>query len=210
MAERPALSSSTSTSFDRESSNAVTDLGLIAGSGWAAGLNLYAVTLVLGLAGRWGWTDVPEVLTRTDVLIVAGVLYLVEFVADKIPYLDNIWDAFNTVVRPLGAAALGLVIAGDSDSIGAAMGALVSGALALTAHGAKATTRAAVNTSPEPFSNMTLSVFEDGVAGGLTLTAIFLPVLALILAIVFAVAGSYLVYRLWRALLRVRRRWKPT
>jgi hypothetical protein len=184
----------------------VTEIGLIAGSGWAAGLNLYAVTLVLGLTGRLGWTDVPDVLTRTDVLIVAGVLYLIEFVADKIPYLDNVWDAFNTVVRPLGAAAIGLVIAGESESIGAAMGALVSGALALTAHGAKATTRAAVNTSPEPVSNITLSVFEDGVAGGLTLLGVFLPVLALVLAIVFAVAGTYLVYRLWRAFFRVRAR----
>ena len=184
----------------------MTEIGLIAGSGWAAGLNLYAVTLVLGIAGRLGWTDIPEVLTRTDVLIVAGVLYLIEFVADKVPYLDNIWDIANTVIRPLGAAALGIVIAGDAESIGAALGGLVSGALALSAHGAKATTRAAVNTSPEPFSNVTLSVFEDGVAGGMTLLAIFVPVLAVLLVVVLAIAGGVLVLRLWRAFVRLWRR----
>ncbi len=184
----------------------VTDLGLIAGSGWAAGLNLYAVTLVLGVAGRLGWTDVPELLTRTDVLIVAGVLYLIEFVADKVPYLDNLWDVANTVIRPLGAAALGLVLAGESESIGAAMGALVAGALALSAHGTKATTRAAVNTSPEPFSNITLSVMEDGVAGGLTLLGIFVPLAALVVALVLMVAGGFLVFKLWRGLARLWRR----
>ena len=92
-------------------------IGLIAGSGWASGLNLYLVTLVLGMSGRLGWSDVPEVLTRTDVLITAAVLFFIEFAADKIPYLDNIWDAIHTVVRPLGAAALGYVIAGESGSM---------------------------------------------------------------------------------------------
>jgi hypothetical protein len=184
----------------------VTDLGLIAGSGWAAGLNLYAVTLVLGVAGRLGWTDIPDVLTRTDVLVVAGGLYLLEFVADKVPYLDNLWDAVNTVIRPLGGAALGLVIAGESESIGAALGALVAGALALSAHGTKATTRAAVNTSPEPFSNISLSVMEDGVAGGLTLLGIFVPVLALVVAIAFVIAGGVIVVKLWRGVGRLWRR----
>jgi hypothetical protein len=184
----------------------VTDLGLIAGSGWAAGLNLYAVTLVLGVAGRLGWTDVPELLTRTDVLIVAAVLYLIEFVADKVPYLDNLWDVANTVIRPLGAAALGLVLAGESESVGAAMGALVAGALALSAHGTKATTRAAVNTSPEPFSNIALSVMEDGVAGGLTLLGIFVPAAALVVALVLMVAGGFLVFKLWRGVTRLWRR----
>lgn len=184
----------------------MTDLGLIAGSGWASGLNLYAVTLVLGLAGRFGWSDVPEILTRTDVLIVAGVLYLIEFAADKVPYLDNLWDMASTVIRPLGAAALGVVLAGESESIGAALGGLVSGALALSAHSTKATTRAAVNTSPEPFSNISLSVMEDGVAGGLTLLGLFVPVLALVVVIGLAVAGGVVVFRLWRAVARLRRR----
>jgi hypothetical protein len=128
--------------------------GIIAGSGWASGINLYLVTLLLGIAGRIGWSDIPEVLTRTDVMIVAGVLFGIEFFADKIPYLDSVWDAIHTVVRPLGAAGLGAVIAGDSGSIGAALGAVVAGALALDAHTAKATTRVVANTSPEPVSNV--------------------------------------------------------
>ena len=183
-------------------------IGLIAGSGWASGLNLYLVTLVLGLAGRFGWSDVPEVLTRTDVLVTAAVLFFIEFAADKIPYLDNVWDALHTVVRPLGAAALGAVIAGDSNSIGQAAGALVAGALATTSHAAKATTRAAANTSPEPVSNLTLSVLEDGVASGMTVLALALPAVALVIAILLALASVWVGVRLWRAVrtLRARRR----
>ena len=96
--------------------------GLIAGSGWASGINLYLVALMLGAAGRLGWADIPDVLTRLDVMIVAGILFLIEFVADKIPFVDSVWDVIHTVIRPLGAAGLGAVIAGDSASIGAAVG----------------------------------------------------------------------------------------
>lgn len=181
-------------------------VGLIAGSGWASGLNLYAVTLILGLVGRFGWSDVPDILMRTDVLIAAGVLFFVEFAADKIPYLDNVWDALHTVVRPLGAAALGYVIAGESGSIGEAAGALVAGALAATSHSAKATTRAAVNVSPEPVSNMTLSVLEDGVASGMTVLALALPVVALVVALLLAIASIWVAVKLWGAVRKVFRR----
>jgi len=174
-------------------------VGLIAGAGWASGLNLYLVTLVLGMAGRFGWSDVPDVLKRTDVLIAVAVLFFVEFAADKIPYLDNLWDVLHTVIRPLGAAALGYVIAGDSESVGQAVGALVAGALATTSHAAKATTRAAVNASPEPVSNVTLSVLEDGVASGMTVLALALPVVALVMALSLAVASLWLGTKLWKA-----------
>lgn len=181
-------------------------IGLIAGSGWASGLNLYLVTLVLGLAGRFGWSDVPEVLERSDVLIIAAALFFVEFVADKIPYLDNLWDALHTIVRPLGAAALGLVIAGESGSVGQAVGALVAGALAATSHTAKATTRAAANTSPEPVSNLTLSVLEDGVASGMVVLSLALPVVALVLALILAAASMWVGVRLFKAVRRLRSR----
>ncbi len=184
----------------------MTELGLLAGSGWASGINLYAVTLVLGLAGRFGWADIPEVLTRTDVLVVAGVLYSIEFVGDKIPYLDNLWDVANTVIRPLGAAAIGVVLAGESESIGAALGGIVAGALALSAHSTKATTRAAVNTSPEPFSNAVVSVAEDGLASGLTVAAILAPIPTLIAVALLVVAGGYVTVKLWGTLRRVMRR----
>lgn len=182
-------------------------LGLVAGSGWASGLNIYLVTLMLGLGGRAGWTDIPEVLQRPDVLIVAGVLYLIEFAADKIPYLDNVWDALHTFVRPLGAAALGFVIAGESSSIGGALGAVVSGSLALSAHSAKATTRAAVNTSPEPFSNIFLSLFEDGLVAGLVALAVLYPVAALVVVIILAVLAVWLTVRLLGAVRQMWSRW---
>lgn len=184
----------------------MTDFGLLAGSGWASGINLYAVTVILGLAGRFGWADIPEVLTRTDVLIVAAILYSIEFVGDKIPYLDNLWDVANTVIRPLGAAALGVVLAGESESIGAAVGGLVAGALALSAHSTKATTRAAVNTSPEPFSNSVVSVAEDGLASGLTVAAILAPIPTLIVVGLLVVAGGYVTVKLWGTVRRMVRR----
>ncbi len=184
----------------------MTDLGLLAGSGWASGINLYAVTVILGLAGRLGWADIPEVLTRTDVLVAAAVLYSIEFVGDKIPYVDNLWDVANTVIRPLGAAALGVVLAGESESIGAALGGLVAGALALSAHSTKATTRAVVNTSPEPFSNSVVSVAEDGLASGLTVAAILAPIPTLIVVGVLVVAGGYVTVKLWGTLRRMVRR----
>ena len=182
------------------------DLGLIAGAGWASGVNLYAVTLVLGIAGRLGWSDVPDVLARTDVLVVAAILYAIEFVGDKIPYLDNLWDVANTVIRPLGAAALGAVVAGQSDSIGAALGAVVAGALALSAHSAKASTRAAVNTSPEPVSNAVVSVAEDGLATGLTIAAILAPVATLAVVAVLVLASVGVTVKLWGTVRRLIRR----
>lgn len=181
-------------------------IGLIAGSGWASGFNLYLVTLLLGLAGRLGWADIPDVLARTDVIAVAGVLFVVEFFADKVPYLDNLWDAIHTFVRPIGAAALGAVLAGDSNSIGTALGAIVAGALALDAHAAKATTRVVANTSPEPVSNIVLSVFEDLSVGLLVALAITFPVITIIVVAVLVVAAAAVTSWLWRVAIRGWRR----
>jgi Domain of unknown function (DUF4126) len=179
-------------------------VGLIAGSGWASGLNLYLVALMLGIAGRAGWAEIPSVLTRTDVMILAGVLFAVEFLVDKVPYLDNVWDAVHTVVRPLGAAALGAVLAGESADVGSAVGALVAGALAVDSHAAKATTRVVVNTSPEPFSNIALSFAEDLGVGLLVTLAIANPVLALVVVVVLVVAATALTIRLFKM---ARRSW---
>ncbi len=182
-------------------------IGLLAGSGWAAGLNLYLVTFLLGLGGRLDWLEVPDVLQRTDVMIIAGILYAVEFVADKVPYLDNVWDAVHTFVRPVGAAALGYVIAGDSTSVAGAVGAILSGSLALSAHSAKATTRAAVNTSPEPFSNIFLSVAEDGLVAGLVALAIANPIVTLIVVAALTVGAIWLTITLFGVIRRFRSRW---
>jgi hypothetical protein len=182
-------------------------IGLLAGSGWAAGLNLYLVTFLLGLAGRLDWLDVPVVLQRTDVMIAAGILYAVEFVADKVPFLDNVWDAVHTFIRPLGAAAIGYVIAGDTPSIASAAGAIISGSLALSAHSAKATTRAAVNTSPEPFSNIFLSLAEDGLVAGLVALAIANPVVTLIVVVALTIGAVWLTVKLFGIIRRFRSRW---
>lgn len=180
-------------------------LGLIAGSGWASGINLYLVVVLLGAAGRLGWTDIPDVLTRLDVMIVAGVLFVVEFFADKVPYLDNIWDAVHTFVRPLGAAAIGAVLAGESESIGAALGAIAAGALALDAHAAKATTRVVANTSPEPVSNLFLSLFEDIGVALLVALAITFPVVAIVVVVLLVIAASAITVWLWRV---ARKGWR--
>lgn len=180
-------------------------VGILAGSGWASGINLYLVAVLLGVTGRLGWADIPEVLMRWDVMLVAFVLFLIEFVADKIPYLDNVWDGVHTFVRPLGAAALGAVLAGQSPSIGAAVGALVMAALALNSHTAKAATRLAVNTSPEPVSNVSLSLFEDFGVAGLIVLAVTYPVVTVIVVAVLVVGAAALIFFSWRV---ARRAWR--
>jgi hypothetical protein len=180
-------------------------IGVIAGSGWASGLNLYLATLMLGIAGRAGWADIPEVLTRTDVMIVAGALFVVEFFADKVPFLDSFWDAIHTFIRPLGAAAVGAVIAGDSGSVGAAVGGILSGVLALDAHSAKASTRVVVNTSPEPVSNVAVSLFEDFSVAALVVLAVTYPVVTIVVVAILVVAATALTIWLWKV---VRRGWR--
>lgn len=179
-------------------------LATLVGAGWASGINLYLVTLLLGAAGRLGWGEVPDLLTRTDVMIVAGVLVAVEFVVDKIPYIDNIWDTVHTVIRPVGAAGLGAILAGDAASINTALGAGIAGVLALDAHAAKATTRLAVNTSPEPVSNVFVSFFEDISVTGLVLLAVTYPLLTLLVVGLLVVAATALTAWLWRIARRAR------
>lgn len=187
-------------------------LGAIAGTGWASGINLYLVTLLLGVSGRAGWVEVPEVLQRTDVMIVAGILFVVEFFADKIPFLDSFWDSIHTFIRPLGAAAIGAVIAGESESIGTAVGAIASGALALDAHAAKASTRVVVNASPEPVSNVAVSLFEDVGVATLVVLAVTYPLLTTIVVAVLVVAATALTVWLWRSIRtawrKVREKWR--
>lgn len=188
-------------------------ISLISGSGWASGINLYLVTLMLGISGRAGWADIPEVLQRTDVMIVAGILFVVEFFADKVPFLDSFWDSIHTFIRPIGAAAIGAVIAGDSESIGAAMGAIVSGLLALDAHAAKASTRVVVNASPEPVSNAAVSLAEDTGVAVLVTLAVTYPVITIIVVVLLVVAATALTIWLWkfvrRAWMKIRDRTRP-
>jgi hypothetical protein len=173
-------------------------VGTIAGAGWASGVNLYAVVALLHLFGRSGAIEVPELLQRTDVLVVAVVLYLLEFVADKVPYLDNVWDVVHTVVRPVGAAAVGAALAGDAVPLDQALSAAGAGGLAFLSHATKATTRAAINTSPEPASNIVVSLLEDGLVAGVVALAVWNPVVAAAAVVVLLLAGAVLLVVLWR------------
>lgn len=120
-------------------------------SGWASGINAYAVVLLLGVFGATGLTDeVPASLQRTDVLVVAGVLFLCEVVADKIPYMDSVWDSVHTVIRPLAGAVVAALLAGESGSLPELAAAAIGGSTALMSHLVKAGTRMAVNSSPNP------------------------------------------------------------
>lgn len=177
---------------------------LIFTSGWASGVNAYAVVMLLGLFGRFGGADsVPPVLERTDVLIAATVLFLCEAVADKIPYVDTVWDAIHTAIRPAAGAVVGALLAShDPGSLGEVAAGALGGTTALVSHGVKASLRMAVNTSPEPASNIVVSLLEDFSVAGLVTLAIFHPWLAASGAAVLLVAGVLLV---WFAVSRIRR-----
>jgi hypothetical protein len=189
----------------------VSVLPLVFTSGWASGINAYAVVLLLGLFGATGLSDdVPESLQRPEILVTVGVLFLCEAVADKIPYVDSVWDAAHTVIRPAAGAWVGALLAGQSGSVSDLAAALVGGSTALASHTVKAGTRMAINTSPEPFSNFVMSTAEDlGVAGLLTL-AMFHPVTAAVIVGVLLFGGlvvlCFLVSRIRRFLRRRARR----
>ncbi|MFJ1895444.1 MULTISPECIES: DUF4126 domain-containing protein [unclassified Streptomyces] len=163
-------------------------LPLVFTSGWASGINAYAVVLLLGVFGATGVSDeVPASLQRTDVLVVAGVLFLCELVADKIPYVDSVWDTAHTVVRPVSGAVVAALLAGGDGSLPELAAGAVGGSTALVSHLVKAGTRMAVNTSPEPFSNIAMSTVEDLGVAGLVTFAIFHPWIAA------GIAGTLLV-----------------
>lgn len=185
----------------------VSVLPLVFTSGWASGVNAYAVVLLLGLFGAAGIADdVPQTLQRPEVLIVAGVLFLCEAVADKIPYVDSLWDSVHTVVRPLAGAWVGALLAGQSGSLSDVAAGLIGGSTALASHAVKAGTRMAVNTSPEPFSNIALSLAEDLGVGGIVTFAVFHPEAAAVIAAVLLAGGLltllFLVSRIRRFLRR--------
>lgn len=182
-------------------------LPLVFTSGWASGINAYAVVLLLGVFGATGLTDeVPASLQRTDVLIVAGVLFLCEVVADKIPYVDSLWDTVHTVIRPLAGAVIGALLAGQSGSLTDIAAGAIGGSTALASHFVKAGTRMAVNTSPEPFSNIAVSTAEDLGVAGLVTFAMFNPQAAAVIAAVLLALGLALVVYLWNRIRRFRRR----
>ncbi len=144
-------------------------LALAAALGWASGLRLYAVLFIAGLAGYMGWMVLPHgllVLQHPAMLMASGFMLFVEFFADKIPGIDSVWDLLHSVIRVPGGAALAAAVFGADNATMAVVAAVLGGSLAATSFATKATTRAAVNTSPEPFSNIAVSLFEDGLVVG--------------------------------------------
>jgi len=181
--------------------NLVETLGLALGAGFSSGLNLYATVATLGLLQRYGVLQLPpalQVLSHTWVLGIAIALYLVEFLADKIPYFDTIWDAVHTFIRPPAAALLAYAAAGSAPAEWRWGAALLAGGVALTSHGTKASARAAVNASPEPFSNWILSFGEDVLAVWLAWMATAHPLATTIIVVALVAASAVLLYYLFR------------
>ena len=184
-------------------------LAFVFSNGWASGLNCYLVVLVLGVADRVHDTDqVPNVLQRWDVLGVAAFMYAMEFVADKVPIIDSTWDAVSTAIRPTAGAVVGVLIAGQADSLNAAVAAVVGGGTALLSHSVKAGARLAINSSPEPVTNVAASITEDLAVLGVVWFAIEHPRAAAAIAAVLLLGGLVLLYFLARLVRRGWRRWK--
>jgi hypothetical protein len=187
-------------------------LGRTMGFSFAAGINLYATVAILGLSARFGWVDLPPqfaVFDNTYIIGAALVMYVVEFVADKIPWVDSIWDLVHTIIRPLGGALIAVATLGHASPTVAGLVALAGGAVAASSHLTKAGTRAVVNTSPEPFSNWILSLGEDVFVVGLGFVALRYPIVALGVACLLLVAIAFFARVLWRAIRRAFRRNRP-
>jgi hypothetical protein len=183
-------------------------LALAAALGWASGFRLYAAVFLTGLSGWMGWFELPpglQVLEHPGVLFASGFMLFAEFFADKIPFLDSMWDAVHTVIRiPAGAALAAGAIGADSQAM-AWIAAILGGSLAATSHATKMTTRAAVNTSPEPFSNMAVSLLEDGLVVFMLWLSATHPVIFGIVLLVSVVLAVILLVVLIRFLRKVVR-----
>ena len=184
----------------------IATLGRTLGFSFAAGVNLYATVAILGLAARYGWVDLPAQFQafNNDIIIgTAAVMYFLEFFADKIPYVDTIWDMVHTAIRPIGGAVIAVTTLGDASPTTEGMVALLGGAVAASSHLTKTSTRAVANTSPEPFSNWILSLGEDLFVVGLGYLALQYPEAALIVALVLlALIAVFFV-----VIIRTVRRW---
>lgn len=191
--------------------NLIGTLAIAMGAGWVSGINLYAAVATLGLLGRVANLHLPgelNVLTSWWIIGIANALYIIEFFADKIPYVDSAWDAIHTFIRIPAGAVLAATAFGEFDPSVQVVAFLLGGGLALSAHGTKATARAALNLSPEPVSNIVVSLAEDVLAVGSILLSIFVPVALIILIVTFLIVSIFLIPRIIRvmrdAITRVR------
>jgi len=185
--------------------NPIETISLVLGTGFSSGLNLYATVATLGLLQKFGVIHLPgklQVLSHPLVLGVALALYVVEFLADKIPYVDSVWQAVHTFIRPPAAALLAFSVTAAASEPWRWAAAMLAGGIALTSHGTKASARAAANMSPEPLSNWALSFGEDLLAVWLTWFATAHPAVAVVVVAVLLVISLFLLYHLFRFLRR--------
>jgi hypothetical protein len=184
----------------------IATLGRTLGFSFAAGINLYATVAILGLASRYGWVSLPPQFQafNSDIVIAAAiVMYFIEFFADKIPYVDSLWDVIHTAIRPIGGALIAVTTLGDASPTTEALVMLLGGAVATSSHLTKTSTRAVANASPEPFSNWFLSLGEDIFVVGLGFLALQYPLIALGVAIALLV----LIAIFATVIIRTVRRW---
>jgi len=187
----------------------VESLALVFSSGWASGINAYLVVLVLGVADRLDdFSQIPDVLSRGDVLTVAGFLYAMEFIADKIPYIDSSWDAISTAIRPTAGAVIGVLLAGDASTLDQAVLGVVGGGTALLSHLVKAGGRLAINSSPEPVTNIGASLAEDVAVFGVVAFAINNPEAAAAIAGVLLTIGLIALFFIGKLIRRGWRKWQ--
>ncbi len=183
-------------------------LSLALGSAWTSGINLYATVTVLGLLQKFGATKLPGGLDALDnwwIIGIAGGLYLVEFFADKIPYVDSVWDVVHTFIRVPAGAIVAYAATNQLDSSIAIPATLIGGGLAFASHGTKAAARVGANFSPEPVSNWALSFIEDGIAIAGTVLAVFAPFLIAGVLFIFVIIFLWFLPKVLRAVRRLFR-----
>jgi uncharacterized membrane protein len=179
----------------------LTTLGRTLGFSFSAGINLYATVAILGLASRYGWVDLPPQFKVFDHDIVIGaalIMYVIEFVADKVPWVDSLWDSVHTAIRPIGGALIAVSTFGETSPVMTGLIALLGGSVAASTHATKAGTRAVANTSPEPFSNWVLSFSEDLFVLGLGFVALKYPLVALAVTAILLVLIVIFAATIWR------------
>jgi hypothetical protein len=188
--------------------DAITTLGTLLGLAFVSGVRLYSTVLAVGLGIRWQFFTLPaslsslEVLGETPILLLAAGIYTVEFVADKIPWVDSLWDGIHTFIRPLGAGVLAATAMGDVNPAMKLGAALLCGGVALSSHSTKAGTRIVANHSPEPFSNIGLSLAEDGIVLGGVWLAVNYPLVALGVVLVGVAFAIWLIPKVFRLVRR--------
>ena len=186
----------------------LTQQAIVLISGWTSGISIYLTVALLGLSDRFHWISLPgdlKTLGHPVIIIAAIAVFVIEFVADKVPYVDSAWDSVHTFIRPLGAAGLGYLAGTDGGPVAQTLYAVLTGTIALDSHAVKASTRLAVNTSPEPFSNIATSIAEHSFVIFIFWLFIKHPFIALGIVLALLVLSYFILRLLWRFFVKVFR-----